>query len=297
MTTTLDTPPPSPPAGTGASDSFARMWPARRARLGNATAGLALLAGVLAAMLPQVVPGIGLALVAALLVGAAASAARKPCAAPADTQRSVPRVPWRLAVPVAWLLVVVVALRDAGWFVALSVLAGAFVGCAALSRGRSMTALVLGGLSLPAAGCLLPGWLGERAAAFSGSARRLAAAVRGTAIAVLAVLVFVSLFASADAAFSGIVQALVPDVDLASLPARLTVLVLVALLALAVARLGAGPPTWDAVTPGPGRPRAAAEWFPPVLALDAVFLAFVGTQVTVLVRPGGRSRAHRPDLR
>jgi hypothetical protein len=91
-------------------------------------------------------------------------------------------------------------------------------------------------------------------------------------------LVFGTLFASADAAFS----ALVPDVDLPSVPRRAVVLLLVSGLALTVAFVGAVPPAWDVLAPRPARPVRTAEWAVPIAVLVALFLGFVLVQLTVL---------------
>lgn len=271
-------PSPLPDARTAPGRRAGHVWPSRRAALPTSSAALAAGSGLVAATLPALAPGLGLALVAVLLVATAATAGRA-------TGDGGERVPWLLAGPAVGLLVLVAVLRDASWVLALCAVLGVAVGAAALSRGRSMTALVLGGASLPVAGLLVPTWLAEPLRGASESARGALAAARGAVLALLLVLVFGALFVSADPTFSGVVDSVTPDLDLASLPARLCVLLLVAGLALAGARLAAGPPTWDTVTPGPGRPRSAAEWFLPVVALDAVFLAFVGVQVAVLLRP------------
>lgn len=219
-------------------------------------------------------PGLGAALVGLLVAVAALSPLRR-------SPDSRLRATLVLAAP-ATGLILVVALRDAGWIVALCLFVAALTGSAALSRQRTLPGLVLGAASVPAAGLALPWWLADRATGFSGPARRAGAAVRGVLIAVLLVLVFGALFAGADAVFLDVVEAVVPAVSFGDLPARLAVLVLVLGVALAAARLAAGPPNWDILSPASGRPRPRVEWFVPVLTLDALFLAFGALQLGVL---------------
>jgi hypothetical protein len=251
------------------------LWPPGRERLTGATLLVALAAALLASgPVLDARPGLGVALVGLLVMVAAFSSLRRP----PDSRLRTTLV---LAAPATGLLLVV-ALRDAGWIVALCLFFAVLTASVGLSRQRTLPGLVLGAWSLPLAGLAVPWWLAGRASGASGSARRAGPAVRGVLISVLLVLVFGALFAGADAVFLDVVEAVIPSVSLGDLPARLTVLVLVLGVALAAARLAAGPPAWDILSPAPGRPRPRAEWFVPVLTLDALFLAFGVLQLGVL---------------
>ena len=247
-----------------------RGWPDAPTRaLPRATLALALVAGAAgAALLPDEAPGLGL-LVVGLLVAAAA--------VPASRGRiGRHEVGFGL---LATTLLAVAVLRDAPWLVDLAILGTLGVASFALAPGRSVVATLLGGLSVPLGALRGLPWMARGLAPLAGSsARTWWPVVRTAAGSLLLLLVFGALFASADAAFS----ALLPDVDLPSVPLRAVVLVVVAGAALAVAFVGAVPPRWDVLAPGPARAVRTAEWAVPIAVLVALFLAFVLVQLTVL---------------
>jgi hypothetical protein len=250
----------------------ARGWPDRPDRaLPRTTAGLALLAGAAgAALLPNESPGAGVLVVGLLVLLAAV---------PASRDRLGRHELGFGALAVTLLSVAVV--RDAPWLVALCLLGAVGVGSFALAPGRSVIATVLGGLSVSLAGLRSMPWVARGVAPLVGSAEAVRAwwpAVRTAVGSLLLALVFGALFASADAAFS----ALLPDVDLPTVPQRAVVLVLVAGLALAVAFVAAVPPAWDVLAPRPARAVRTAEWAVPIAVLVVLFLAFVLVQLTVL---------------
>ena len=248
----------------------ARGWPDAPDRgLPLATLALALVAGAAgAALLPGESPGLGVLVVGVLVAAAAVPAARD----------RIGRHEVGYGLLGAALLSVAV-LRDAPWLVDLCLLGALGVASFALAPGRSVVATLLGGLSVPLAGLRGLPWVGRGLAPLAGSgARAWWPAARTAAGSLLLLLVFGALFASADAAFS----ALLPDVDLPSVPARAVVLLAVTGLAVAVGFVGAVPPRWDALAPRPARPVRTAEWAVPIGALVGLFLAFVLVQLTVL---------------
>jgi two-component system sensor histidine kinase BaeS len=247
-----------------------RVWPDTDRTTPGPSLGLALAAGVAAAaLLPNAGTGIGLFAVG-LLVAAAALPTRRGRLGRHEIGYGM----------TATLLLAVVVLRDAEWLVALCVLGAIATDTYALCRGRTIVGTLLATMSLPLAGLRALPWIGRgfsahlpaRGAAWAPSARTLL-----TSTGVL--LVFGGLFASADAVFA----AYLPTVDLADVPQRLVVGVLFAGLALTVAFLGAAPPRWDVLAPGPARPIRPVEWVVPITVLIGLFMTFVAVQVSVLL--------------
>jgi hypothetical protein len=193
----------------------------------------------------------------------------------------------RSDVPLAALLVALLSmfvLRDADWLLALDLVAVAGLGTWVLAGARTFAGLVSAALTIwarlvPALPYLL------RPLARRRTVRR--PALRGTGIAVALVVVFGALFASADAAFASLASRLVPSSDL--LAARVVVAV------LAAALVGAGLLTRLRPIAAPALPepvtRSRSEWAVPVLALDALFVAFVAVQLAVLF--GGHAHVLR----
>jgi len=177
-------------------------------------------------------------------------------------------------------LVAVLAVRDAGWVAALCVVASGGVGAVAATSARS-TPAVLVSLGTWAAGLVraLP-WVGRGVGTLAGSRRaQVVVVVRTAAITGGLLLVFGLLFASADRIFASYV----PAVHLDLLPAQVVVGVLVAVVAAAIVHLAVAPPAWSTLRARPGRPARIGEWLLPVVALDAMVLAFVLVQVGALV--------------
>lgn len=139
-------------------------------------------------------------------------------------------------------------------------------------------------------------WRGLRLGRVPG-ARRLSPALRGAALGGALLLVFGGLFASADRAFAHLAsEILVPEWDLALLPARVSVF---AVVAVAVGAYAAASPRFAALgTPWPmraslwsavlddeergARRLGRTEWAIALSLLDMLFAAFVVLQVAVL---------------
>lgn len=203
-----------------------------------------------------------------------------------------PRDRWRRAWwAIAFALALMPTLRAAGWVQAISLLgavlfaalgAGGFTGFrdAAATAGRAAIGVLPGPL-------LVVGALLERA---GGRWGRSIPALRGVVLAVVLVVPFAALFATADAAFAqwlDEIAAAVPDLE--ELPARLGIAALVlgvagALLLVTAARAR---PDRPAGAPLVGR----TEWAIALGALNALFAAFVALQLTTLF--GGHAHVLR----
>lgn len=210
-------------------------------------------AALAAASFPHAPLGIGVPLVAVLVAATVVTTGA----------RSVDLV---LFGGLAILLACMPALLDAGWVVAVDLVAACALAAAAVA-GPRLIALVAPLRALDRLPELVP-------TAPPGSA----SALRGLAFGALLVLPFGGLFWSADAAFAELAAG-TPVPSPAALPARAVVFGLVLLgalgLALAAGRVFAAPAL-------PSPTLRLAEWAIPLVLLDLLFLVFVGVQVTVL---------------
>ena len=205
----------------------------------------------------------------------------------------------------ALLLALVPAVRDAGWVVAVALLAA--LGLAAVAGASGRTWGALGGAVGRGATGLVPGpavvlaLVARRAAGRRWS--RLAPVARGLLLAGLLLLVFVPLLTAADAAFA----ALLADVfawDLALDRGWARVGVALFVLAVGGALLAAhGRPQREAAIPltdarvawaaGARRRLGRVEWTIALLALDVTLATFVAVQAAVLF--GGHDLILRTD--
>lgn len=192
--------------------------------------------------------------------------------------------PWTLVWAVGGLaLLSVPALRDAGWPTFLAVASALGLGSLALHGSRTWLGVVLGPLGLfgSLGTGLFWGVRGVRERA-EGSRGRWAPVLRTAAVAVVLLIVFGALFASADAAFADLLGALTPDVSVADGPWRTLLFVVGVVGALAAAHTAAAPLHWDRITVKPGGARGRAEWALPLIVLNLLFAVFIGVQLTVL---------------
>ncbi|WP_443079245.1 DUF4153 domain-containing protein [Streptomyces sp. NBC_01498] len=205
--------------------------------------------------------------------------------------------PWTLAWAAGGLaLLAVPALRDAAWPTFLAVTSALALGSLALHGCRTWPGVVLGpfGLIGSLGSGLVWGARGVRRRA-EGTRGRWAPVVRTVLVAVVLVVVFGALFASADAAFADLLGALIPDVSVADGPWRALLLVIGLVGALAAAHTAAAPLRWDRITVRPGTARGRAEWALPLIVLNLLFAVFIGVQLTVLF--GGYDKVlHETDL-
>lgn len=102
-------------------------------------------------------------------------------------------------------------------------------------------------------------------------------------MALVLLVVFGTLFASADAAFADLLGSLLPDVPGGEAPWRVFLFALGLAGALAAAYAAAAPVRWDGITVRPGKPRGRVEWALPLIVLDLLFAAFIALQLVVLL--------------
>ncbi len=217
--------------------------------------GFALAAAFVAAVfLPGERLGIAVPVVAGLLLATAAATIR------ASALRLV-------LAGLALALAAQAALLDATWVLALDLIA-AWVLASLAASGVAIEALIAPVRRLRKVGALAPR-----------PSERHVPAIRGLAAGAVVVVPFLLLFLSADAAFAGFAGDL-PLPSGASVPWRLTLLVLVLAAGLGLG-LAARYPVRKG-DPRPGRRFSFAEWWIPMVLLDALFLAFVAVQLAVL---------------
>jgi signal transduction histidine kinase len=250
---------------------FGSFWPERGLGPQLRALGAALAVGILAALVvPERDAGLGTSLVLLSAGGAVLAFARHR------------RTPFTLAcAALCAALALVPTLRDADWVVVPALLAGGAVCVAGLTHGRTLPAFVLAGLAWPLAGLRGLPLLGRTLGAL-GSFGNGPAIVRTVLWSVLGLVVFGLLFTSADAVFAEWTDALVPDLGLDAVVPRIFFTFFVGGVVLAATYLGLNPPRVDAAKTA-ARPVAHRfEWLAPVLLVDAVFVAFLVAQATVV---------------
>jgi hypothetical protein len=257
-----------------------RLWPDPAAPVAAATLLAAGAAGAVAAFaVPDALPGAGLVVTGALAAAAVVLQRRAWSGA-------------ELALAgLAGALLLVAAVRDAPWLVALCLLASAGLGALAVSSADGWTATLLTPAAVPLAALRALPWVARGTAAGRPDARRWVAVVRTAAVTAVLLAVFGALLASADAAFARLVELALPELRLGELPARLVLGGLVTGLVLGASYLALAPPPWSRVQVPPGRPARRTEWLVPVGALDLLLLSFLTVHSTVLF--GGRDHVLR----
>ncbi|WP_327361460.1 DUF4153 domain-containing protein [Streptomyces sp. NBC_01296] len=219
-------------------------------------------------------PGLLLAVVPA--IAAAYVAAR--------TARRTAR-PWTLVWAVGCVaLLAVPALRDAGWPSTLALLAAVLLGALALHGSRTWPGVLLSPLGFVDATVLgiRWAWSGLRSRGSGVDRSRWLPVAKAALVAVVLLVLFGALFASADAAFADLLSGLTPDVSVGDSPVRFLLFLLGALLALAAARAAAAPSRWDRIRVAPGKPRSRVEWALPLVVLNLLFAGFNAVQLAVL---------------
>jgi hypothetical protein len=290
------------PATPGGSDA-APIWPGPAATAGRLPLAAAAVAGVIvAALVPLGRPGLGWTLAGLAMTAAVVLVVRR---RGDDTSSGTGPPPhrgtWGRFAPAAWtaaalVLTAVGTVRAAGWVFVLCLLAAAAAVVMALTGARSVRGMALGSLLMPVAAVRGALWARRGMAAVRiRSTFRLG---RTVAVTVLVLLVFGSLLASADAAFSRVLSYVLPPLDAPSVVRWSVLFIAGAGIVLAGVFLRSAPPTLDrapdAAEAIDGRRRArSGEWAIPVGALVALFAGFVGVQLTVLF--GGASYVLGPD--
>lgn len=179
------------------------------------------------------------------------------------------------------LLLATVAIRDASWLVALSWVVGIGAAAVALTGGRTATGVVTAPLAAVGSVVRALPWTGHGVRGLARAGGRAAWSIaRSVAAAILLVLVFGALFASADRMFAS----LLPHLAVNDAAARVLVGGLVALVATAAIHLGRTGWPWADEAGSPASPAQPAEWLVPVVALDALVLVFLGVWLSALAR-------------
>ncbi len=239
---------------------------------------LALVAGaglVAAVLLPYREPGIALVLVG-FAVGAAVLTARH-----LDDGAALGGDPWRWSFAgLALALAVLPVLTDAAWVLALTVPASAGLGLLAVGGGHTWLGTIAPAfrtIGLTFAGIGAAARALQRA--FPSGARWGRRLRTGLVTAVL-LLVFGGLFRSADAAFAGLLDVVVPDLSLEGLVIRAVAGGIIAsgTLTLVLSRPRADD---DEVAP-PTSSLTGSEWIVPLSGLVSLFAAFVLVQAGTL---------------
>lgn len=246
--------------------------PARKRSTGLGTwAGIAGAAAIGAWLIPSGPPGIGLVIVGAAVAVAVGRARPRPL----DLESGV-------FTAAALMLLAMAAVYDASWVIAVDVAAAACCSALAITGARRWVTVFTAPFGVLAEALRVPGVV-VRSFPSGRPAPWLGPAGRAAALSLLLLVTFGTLFASADAAFARIAgDVLSPDVSWDLLAACTFVgAVIVAgaggLILFARRPEIAPDPFTDGV-----RPLKTIEWAAPLLVLDALFLAFVLVQLTVL---------------
>jgi hypothetical protein len=258
-----------------------QLWPELRPVPRPRLVGAALVVGLAAAaVLPDSAPGLGWFLVLLAAGGVVVWS---------DERRAAPL--HLAAALLATALLSPMVLLDAGWVVALCLLAAVAVGVATLVDARSVGGIVAAGVALPLASLRGLPWL-TRSVVVTRRARGWWPVLRTAGVSVALVVVFGLLFASADAVFSAWAATLVPDLSADWIVVRGFVVVLVTGMTLCAAYLALNPPRVEQLAVPPGRPvRRTFEWLVPLSLVVAVFAAFVLAQAAALF--GGHEYVQR----
>jgi hypothetical protein len=231
-------------------------------------AALAVLAAaaVAGATLPGHPLGFGLSVVAVVLIAAAALAAGR---------RDAWSVAWWLG---AAALAAVPSLRAAAWVAWPCVVAATALASLAATGGAGWRQVALGLVRIVR---LPTGTAPVLRAPLAASPRAgWRHTLQAAGIGVLLLSVFVPLFASADAAFAHILDAVVPQEAVDRPVTRAAVWLAAVVLGGALLQAGRDGP---AAAGTPGRPRLARiEWALPLTALVALFSTFVALQIATL---------------
>lgn len=252
---------------------------------GRRFAGAAACAGVLAAVaLPGNRPGLGVALVALAVAAAAAVGLTAFTARPFATAWR--RARFRLGVAtLALALTATAVLRAADWLMTVELIGALALASLAAAGGRTWAGVAEGAAAVVRRAPVAPFFVARCAdGPYASAARRMLPAARGLALGIALVVVFGSLFASADRAFAALAgDVLTPDLGLDFLPARLLFFLGVAALpgALVLAAIGGANGQAEGRASEPSR-RSRAEWLVALLLLDLLFALFVAVQVRVL---------------
>lgn len=196
----------------------------------------------------------------------------------------------------ALALSVLPTLRSAEWILAIDLLAAMGLACVAVTSAAAWRTMLVAPFVLLGSARWVPGNLTRPALdrVRDREAEGIRAFVRTAGITLALLVVFGTLFMSADAAFARWAnEILLPDVRVDMTFARIFSFSIVALFTGALILTGPGAVTstgevgsGSAAVPDEGHRRSISEWALPIAALDVLFASFVAVQLTVLF--GGR---------
>lgn len=277
-----------------ATSAFGHRWPGPARPAAPATLAALLVAGLVAAVsLPLDQGGIGW-LVTALSGTVALTVARLIPQRPRPTSVPWPQLTGRMpeldparfgwaAATVA--LLGVGTLRSAGWLVLLCLATALLTGALAVAGGRSIRAMATASMMAVGAGFRALPWLSHGAGAIrrrgtgNSDGTRVAATV---AVSVALLVVFGTLFASADAAFAEVLSKAVPNINGGTVARWIFVFAVTVGVLGGAAYLRAAPPDLSGLDGAAKRRVGRLEWAVPLGLLVLLFAMFVAVQLTVL---------------
>ncbi|WP_422744473.1 DUF4153 domain-containing protein [Mycobacterium sp. WMMD1722] len=170
------------------------------------------------------------------------------------------------------------------WLGVLCIMAAWVTGWCTFVGGRTWTAISTAPLLPWVLPARVAGWVrrGVRSPRRRNGAPDVGRIALVAALSAAVLIVFGALFAGADAAFAHVLGSFAPTLQVDEAIARTGVFGIVAAFILAGGYLVRFPPTLDALAPAPATPVRRWEWAVPLGVLDALFLAFVAVQATVL---------------
>ncbi|MFE3669096.1 DUF4153 domain-containing protein [Streptomyces goshikiensis] len=193
--------------------------------------------------------------------------------------------PWTVVWAVGCMaLLVVPALRDSAWPATLAILSAVSLASLALHGVRTWPGVLFSpfGFVDSAVNGVAWAWTGLRSRSGGLSRDRWLPVAKAAAVALGLLVVFGTLFASADAAFADLLGDLTPEVSVGDGPVRILLFILGTVLALAAARTTAAPLRWDRIRIAPGTARSRLEWALPLVVLNLLFAGFNAVQLAVL---------------
>ena len=264
-----------------------RVWPRLPGAAGRrAVGGVGVCAVVSVSVLVWNSPGISW-FVVALAVTITAIVARWQMP-PATARARIERIGWTCA---ALALTAIASIRADGWLDTWCVLAAIACGSLAVAGGRTIAGLGLGSIAVFIAASRAGAWLGRGLRQLRRGTPERMRLGRTAAISGLLVVLFGTLFITADEGFAHLVSRLVPPLDGPAFGRSIGGLVIVTPIALGTAYLAAAAPPFDRLPAGPTRVARRFEWALPLALLDLLFASFVVVQLEFLF--GGRSRVER----
>ena len=193
-------------------------------------------------------------------------------------------------------LAIAPVIRTAEWVIGVDLLAAVGSGCIAVTGAKTWRSVFSAPFAVLAASRRVPGDLSRPVseALRNGGSEGLGTWVRTVGLSLGLVVVFGTLFVSADAAFARLANdVLVPEVELARASLRVITFGMTVMLAGALVLAGpvfagsAGSHRWTwRMSTGQRRSLRLIEWALPIAVLDLLFASFVAVQLTVLF--GGR---------